>query len=149
MSRAELNWSHVVLFVLHSVALLWPSEWEVISRLFIVDQAISIHCFRETSLSDATTQYTTQPGKTRFTSHTRGLPIASRVNISAGLWTSWTSLMCRVFVCSDICWECRESFLFQQQRDLREYTQATIYIRKVIEDQRVRRQPDVATQRLR
>uniref|UniRef100_A0AAQ4QVM5 Ubiquitin carboxyl-terminal hydrolase 48 n=1 Tax=Gasterosteus aculeatus aculeatus TaxID=481459 RepID=A0AAQ4QVM5_GASAC len=80
------------------VALLWPSEWEVISRLFIVDQAISIHCFRETSLSDATTQYTTQP---------------------------------------DICWECRESFLFQQQRDLREYTQATIYIRKVIEDQRM------------
>ncbi|XP_037346646.2 ubiquitin carboxyl-terminal hydrolase 48 isoform X2 [Pungitius pungitius] len=80
------------------VAVLWPSEWEVISRLFIVDQPISIHCFRETSLSDATTQYTTQP---------------------------------------DICWECRESFLFQQQRDLREYTQATIYIRKVIEDQRM------------
>ncbi|KAL6111272.1 usp48 [Pungitius sinensis] len=80
------------------VAVLWPSEWEVISRLFIVDQPISIHCFRETSLSEATTQYTTQP---------------------------------------DICWECRESFLFQQQRDLREYTQATIYIRKVIEDQRM------------
>ncbi|KAM8913253.1 ubiquitin carboxyl-terminal hydrolase 48 isoform 1-T1 [Spinachia spinachia] len=80
------------------VAVLWPSEWEVISRLFIVDQPISIHCFRETSLRDATTQYTTQP---------------------------------------DICWECRESFLFQQQRDLREYTQATIYIRKVIEDQRM------------
>uniref|UniRef100_A0A7N8Y9E3 Ubiquitin carboxyl-terminal hydrolase 48 n=1 Tax=Mastacembelus armatus TaxID=205130 RepID=A0A7N8Y9E3_9TELE len=34
----------------------------------------------------------------------------------------------------NLCWECRESFLFQQQRDLREYTQATIYIRKVIED---------------
>ncbi|TNN88219.1 Ubiquitin carboxyl-terminal hydrolase 48 [Liparis tanakae] len=80
------------------VALLWPSEWEVISRLFIVDQPISIHCFKETTLSGPTTQYTTQP---------------------------------------DICWECRESFLFQQQRDLREYTQATIYIRKVIEDQRM------------
>ncbi|XP_054472926.1 ubiquitin carboxyl-terminal hydrolase 48 isoform X1 [Anoplopoma fimbria] len=78
------------------VALLWPSEWEVISRLFIVDQPISIHCFKETTLNGPTTQYTTQP---------------------------------------DICWECRESFLFQQQRDLREYTQATIYIRKVIEDQ--------------
>uniref|UniRef100_A0A3B4ZBK7 Ubiquitin specific peptidase 48 n=1 Tax=Stegastes partitus TaxID=144197 RepID=A0A3B4ZBK7_9TELE len=36
-----------------------------------------------------------------------------------------------------LCWECRESFLFQQQRDLREYTQATIYIRKVIEDKRM------------
>ncbi|MEQ2296012.1 Ubiquitin carboxyl-terminal hydrolase 48 [Ameca splendens] len=34
----------------------------------------------------------------------------------------------------DLCWECRESFLFQQQRDLREYTQATVYVRKVIED---------------
>ncbi|XP_074505051.1 ubiquitin carboxyl-terminal hydrolase 48 [Sebastes fasciatus] len=80
------------------VALLWPSEWEVINRLFIVDQPISIHCFKQTMLSGPTTQYTTQP---------------------------------------DLCWECRESFLFQQQRDLREYTQATIYIRKVIEDQRM------------
>uniref|UniRef100_A0A8C9YXK0 ubiquitinyl hydrolase 1 n=1 Tax=Sander lucioperca TaxID=283035 RepID=A0A8C9YXK0_SANLU len=80
------------------VALLWPSEWEVISRLFIVDQPISIHCFKQTTLSGPTTPYTTQP---------------------------------------DLCWECRESFLFQQQRDLREYTQATIYIRKVLEDQRM------------
>uniref|UniRef100_A0A4W6BWW8 Ubiquitin carboxyl-terminal hydrolase 48 n=1 Tax=Lates calcarifer TaxID=8187 RepID=A0A4W6BWW8_LATCA len=68
--------------------LLWPNEWEVISRLFIVDQPISIHCFKQTTPSD-------------------------------------------------LCWECRESFLFQQQRDLREYTQATIYIRKVIEDKRM------------
>uniref|UniRef100_A0A672YF54 Ubiquitin carboxyl-terminal hydrolase 48 n=1 Tax=Sphaeramia orbicularis TaxID=375764 RepID=A0A672YF54_9TELE len=37
----------------------------------------------------------------------------------------------------NLCWECREGFLFQQQRDLREYTQATIYIRKVIEDKRM------------
>ncbi|XP_029358401.1 ubiquitin carboxyl-terminal hydrolase 48 isoform X4 [Echeneis naucrates] len=80
------------------IALLWPNEWEVISRLFIVDQPISIHCFKQTSPSGPTTQYTTQP---------------------------------------DLCWECRESFLFQQQRDLREYTQATIYIRKVVEDKRM------------
>uniref|UniRef100_A0A3B4YJQ0 Ubiquitin carboxyl-terminal hydrolase 48 n=1 Tax=Seriola lalandi dorsalis TaxID=1841481 RepID=A0A3B4YJQ0_SERLL len=80
------------------IALLWPNEWEVISRLFIVDQPISIHCFKQTTTSGPTTQYTTQP---------------------------------------DLCWECRESFLFQQQRDLREYTQATIYIRKVIEDKRM------------
>uniref|UniRef100_A0AAQ6AAR3 Ubiquitin carboxyl-terminal hydrolase 48 n=1 Tax=Amphiprion ocellaris TaxID=80972 RepID=A0AAQ6AAR3_AMPOC len=80
------------------VALLWPNEWDVISRLFIVDQPISLHCFRQTTPTGSTTQYTTQP---------------------------------------DLCWECRESFLFQQQRDLREYTQATIYIRKVIEDKRM------------
>uniref|UniRef100_A0A3P8WKN3 Ubiquitin carboxyl-terminal hydrolase 48 n=1 Tax=Cynoglossus semilaevis TaxID=244447 RepID=A0A3P8WKN3_CYNSE len=71
------------------IALLWPSEWEVINRLFIVDQAISIHCLKDTKSPGITTQYTTQP---------------------------------------DLCWECRESFLFQQQRDLREYTQATVYI---------------------
>ncbi|XP_042262689.1 ubiquitin carboxyl-terminal hydrolase 48 isoform X1 [Thunnus albacares] len=80
------------------IALLWPSEWDVISRLFIVDQPISIHCFKQTTPTGPTTQYTTQP---------------------------------------DLCWECREGFLFQQQRDLREYTQATIYIRKVIEDKRM------------
>ncbi|KAM9859708.1 ubiquitin carboxyl-terminal hydrolase 48 isoform 1-T2 [Aulostomus maculatus] len=80
------------------IALLWPSEWEVIRRLFIVDQPISIHCIKQTAPTGYTTQYTTQP---------------------------------------DLCWECREGFLFQQQRDLREYTQATIYIRKVIEDQRM------------
>uniref|UniRef100_A0A3P9GZH0 Ubiquitin carboxyl-terminal hydrolase 48 n=1 Tax=Oryzias latipes TaxID=8090 RepID=A0A3P9GZH0_ORYLA len=79
------------------IALLWPSEWEVISRLFIVDQAISIHCLRE-STEGSTPQYTTQP---------------------------------------ELCWDCRESFLFQQQKDLREYNQATIYIRKVLEDARM------------
>uniref|UniRef100_A0A672YDI8 Ubiquitin carboxyl-terminal hydrolase 48 n=1 Tax=Sphaeramia orbicularis TaxID=375764 RepID=A0A672YDI8_9TELE len=68
------------------IALLWPSEWEVISRLFI-------------------------PGKkNQYLLHVRR---------------------------RDLCWECREGFLFQQQRDLREYTQATIYIRKVIEDKRM------------
>ncbi|XP_027135392.1 ubiquitin carboxyl-terminal hydrolase 48 [Larimichthys crocea] len=80
------------------IALLWPSEWDVISRLFIVDQPISIHCFNQATSTGPTTEYTTQP---------------------------------------HLCWECRESFLFQQQRDLREYTQATIYIRKVIEDKRM------------
>lgn len=77
------------------IALLWPSEWEVISRLFIVDQAISIRLCKESTPNGPVTQYTTKP---------------------------------------DLCWECREGFLFQQQKDLREYTQATIYIRKVIED---------------
>uniref|UniRef100_A0A8C5GT95 Ubiquitin carboxyl-terminal hydrolase 48 n=1 Tax=Gouania willdenowi TaxID=441366 RepID=A0A8C5GT95_GOUWI len=80
------------------IALLWPSEWEVVSRLFIVD-----HCVN----------------------------VATHL-IHACVCVSWC-----VFVCSDLCWECRESYLFQQQKDLREYTQATIYIRKVIEDKRV------------
>uniref|UniRef100_A0A674P5T5 Ubiquitin carboxyl-terminal hydrolase 48 n=1 Tax=Takifugu rubripes TaxID=31033 RepID=A0A674P5T5_TAKRU len=79
------------------IALLWPSEWEIISRLFIVDQQISIHRLTRTSPEGSCDQYTTQP---------------------------------------DLCWECRESFLFQQQRDLREYTQATVYVRKVVEDKR-------------
>lgn len=52
-----------LLVVSHSVALLWPSEWDVISRLFIVDQPISIHCLKRTTPSGCTTQYTTQPGK--------------------------------------------------------------------------------------
>ncbi|KAM4625621.1 ubiquitin carboxyl-terminal hydrolase 48 isoform 2-T3 [Polymixia lowei] len=80
------------------IALLWPSEWDVISRLFIVDQPISIHCSSHTTPTGSTTQYSTQP---------------------------------------ELCWECREGFIFQQQRDLREYTQATIYVRKVIEDKRM------------
>lgn len=77
------------------IALLWPSEWEVISRLFMVDKPIAISCVTQTTAESSTTHFTTQP---------------------------------------DLCWECRESFLFQQQRDLREYTQATVYVRKVIED---------------
>ncbi|CAL8256701.1 unnamed protein product [Arctogadus glacialis] len=80
------------------VALLWPSEWEVISKLFIVDQAISLHCSGPETATGTTPQYTTQP---------------------------------------ELCWECREGFIFQQQRDLREYTQATIYVRKVVEDKAV------------
>ncbi|KAM9800640.1 ubiquitin carboxyl-terminal hydrolase 48-like isoform X1 [Syngnathus typhle] len=80
------------------IALLWPSEWEVISKLFMVDQPISIRCFKQTTPSGPTAKYTTQP---------------------------------------DLCWECREGFLFQQQKDLREYTQATIYIRKIAEDKRM------------
>ncbi|XP_056131110.1 ubiquitin carboxyl-terminal hydrolase 48 [Lampris incognitus] len=83
------------------IALLWPSEWEVISKLFIVDQPISIHRSSQTMPSGSTTQYSTQP---------------------------------------ELCWDCREGFIFQQQRDLREYTQATIYVRKVIEDKMIIRE---------
>lgn len=117
---------HVVLFVLHSIALLWPNEWEVISRLFIVDQPISIHCFKETTPSGPTTQYTTQPGKRLMLAKNGSLRMST---------VQWEFQ--QYISPSDLCWECRESFLFQQQRDLREYTQATVYIRKVIEDKRV------------
>ena len=55
--------SQVVMFFLHSVALLWPSEWEVISKLFIVDQASSLHCSGPGTATGTTPQYTTQPGK--------------------------------------------------------------------------------------
>uniref|UniRef100_A0A670ZR19 Ubiquitin carboxyl-terminal hydrolase 48 n=1 Tax=Pseudonaja textilis TaxID=8673 RepID=A0A670ZR19_PSETE len=37
----------------------------------------------------------------------------------------------------NLCLDCREGLLYQQQRDLREYTQATIYVRKVVDDKKV------------
>ncbi|XP_070812409.1 ubiquitin carboxyl-terminal hydrolase 48 isoform X3 [Pituophis catenifer annectens] len=37
----------------------------------------------------------------------------------------------------ELCLDCREGLLYQQQRDLREYTQATIYVRKVVDDKKV------------
>uniref|UniRef100_A0AAY5JZY7 Ubiquitin carboxyl-terminal hydrolase 48 n=1 Tax=Esox lucius TaxID=8010 RepID=A0AAY5JZY7_ESOLU len=76
------------------IALLWPSEWDVISRHFLVDQPISI------------------------------------CRISEGL-----SLI--MFVYPELCRECREGFIFQQQRDMREYAQATVYVRKVTDDKRI------------
>lgn len=113
-------------FVLLSIALLWPSEWEIISRLFIVDQQISIHCLTRTTPDGPSAQYTTQPGELCRSAFTEASVKASDV------------MLARLsFTCSDLCWECRESFLFQQQRDLREYTQATVYVRKVVEDKRV------------
>ncbi|XP_028920775.1 ubiquitin carboxyl-terminal hydrolase 48 isoform X6 [Ornithorhynchus anatinus] len=36
-----------------------------------------------------------------------------------------------------LCPECREGLLCQQQRDLREYTQATIYVHKVVDNKKV------------
>lgn len=128
-SHLKVNGPAVVLFVLHSIALLWPSEWQVINRLFIVDKPISIHCLHQTTPTGPTTQFTTQPGKS-----------AALVLCLVPGWSVALRRFCNIwFVCADLCWECREGFLFQQQRDLREYTQATIYIRKIIEDKRVRR----------
>ncbi|XP_053725063.1 ubiquitin carboxyl-terminal hydrolase 48 [Synchiropus splendidus] len=89
------DYSSLVSGSMQNVALLWPSEWEVIRRLFIVDNCISIHCLRETSPTGAVVQFTTQP---------------------------------------DLCGDCREAFLAQQQKDQTEYSQATVYIRKVVKD---------------
>ncbi|KTG32657.1 hypothetical protein cypCar_00018321 [Cyprinus carpio] len=80
-----------------SIALLWPAEWEVISKMFLVDQAISICQIRDKTQDNGNVQYQTHP---------------------------------------DLCRECREGFIFQQQRDMREYAQATVYVRKVIDKKR-------------
>ncbi|KAJ8360631.1 hypothetical protein SKAU_G00171560 [Synaphobranchus kaupii] len=81
------------------IALLWPSEWDVISRLFLVDQPISICRISEkTPNGTVNVEYTTQP---------------------------------------ELCLDCREGLIFQQQRDMREYAQATVYIRKVIDNKKI------------
>lgn len=80
------------------VALLWPAEWDVICRQFLVDQPISICRIHDKEQDNVNVQYHTQP---------------------------------------ELCGECREGFIFQQQRDLREYAQATVYIRKVIDSKKM------------
>uniref|UniRef100_A0A4W4HQ75 Ubiquitin carboxyl-terminal hydrolase 48 n=1 Tax=Electrophorus electricus TaxID=8005 RepID=A0A4W4HQ75_ELEEL len=79
------------------IALLWPAEWDVICRLFLVDQPICI-CRTQDMQDSGSVQYRTEP---------------------------------------ELCRECREGFIFQQQRDLREYAQATVYVRKVIDSKRM------------
>uniref|UniRef100_A0A4W5QYJ2 Ubiquitin carboxyl-terminal hydrolase 48 n=1 Tax=Hucho hucho TaxID=62062 RepID=A0A4W5QYJ2_9TELE len=81
------------------IALLWPDEWEVISRHFLVDQPISICRISEATPNGSSVEYTTQP---------------------------------------ELCRDCREGFIFQQQRDMREYAQATVYVRKVLDDKRLK-----------
>lgn len=81
------------------IALLWPSEWDVIQKLFMVDHIIKIA--RRTVTADDTS--------------------------AAALYVSDPEL----------CLECREGLLCQQERDLREYAQATIYIHKVVDNKKV------------
>ncbi|KAM4015814.1 LOW QUALITY PROTEIN: ubiquitin carboxyl-terminal hydrolase 48 [Anomaloglossus baeobatrachus] len=76
-------------------ALLWPSEWDVIRRLFIVDHTIRIS---RTVSEAAAALYESDP---------------------------------------ELCPECREGLLCQQERDLREYAQATIYVHKVVDNKKV------------
>jgi len=80
------------------IALIWPSEWQMIQKLFVVDHVIKI---TRTEVGDA------NPSETQYISEPK------------------------------LCPECREGLLCQQQRDLREYTQATIYVHKVVDNKKV------------
>uniref|UniRef100_A0A803XQJ8 Ubiquitin carboxyl-terminal hydrolase 48 n=1 Tax=Meleagris gallopavo TaxID=9103 RepID=A0A803XQJ8_MELGA len=79
------------------IALIWPSEWERIQKLFVVDHVIKI----------TRTRAAGEPENALYSSEPQ------------------------------LCPECREGLLCQQQRDLREYTQATIYIHKVVDNKKV------------
>ncbi|XP_052547662.1 ubiquitin carboxyl-terminal hydrolase 48 isoform X3 [Tympanuchus pallidicinctus] len=78
------------------IALIWPSEWERIQKIFVVDHVIKIT-------------------RTRVAGEPEGALYSSE---------------------PQLCPECREGLLCQQQRDLREYTQATIYIHKVVDNKK-------------
>uniref|UniRef100_A0A673TWW9 Ubiquitin carboxyl-terminal hydrolase 48 n=1 Tax=Suricata suricatta TaxID=37032 RepID=A0A673TWW9_SURSU len=80
------------------IALIWPSEWQMIQKLFVVDHVIKIIRTEAGDVSPSETQYISEP---------------------------------------KLCPECREGLLCQQQRDLREYTQATVYVHKVVDDKKV------------
>ncbi|XP_033015280.1 ubiquitin carboxyl-terminal hydrolase 48 isoform X1 [Lacerta agilis] len=80
------------------IALIWPSEWEKIQKLFVVDYAIRVIRRQPADASPEAPLFITEP---------------------------------------ELCSECREGLLCQQQRDLREYAQATIYVRKVVDNKKV------------
>lgn len=46
-----------------SIALLWPDEWEVISKMFLVDNSISIRRMPDTTQDNSGVCYQTQPGE--------------------------------------------------------------------------------------
>ncbi|XP_061456822.1 ubiquitin carboxyl-terminal hydrolase 48 isoform X2 [Rhineura floridana] len=80
------------------IALIWPSEWEKIQKLFVVDHAVRVIRRRPSEANPETPLFITEP---------------------------------------ELCSDCREGLLCQQQRDLREYAQATIYVRKVVDNKKV------------
>ncbi|XP_060115140.1 ubiquitin carboxyl-terminal hydrolase 48 [Heteronotia binoei] len=80
------------------IAVIWPSEWGKIQKLFVVDHAIRVIRRRPAEAGLDTPLYITEP---------------------------------------ELCSDCREGLLCQQQRDLREYAQATIYVRKVVDNTKV------------
>ncbi|XP_054979011.1 ubiquitin carboxyl-terminal hydrolase 48-like isoform X3 [Sorex araneus] len=82
------------------IAVIWPSEWEMLQKFFAVDQAIKIIRMETEKENDLEIHYISEP---------------------------------------NVCLECREGLLCQKQRDLFEYTQATIYILKVVDDKKAMR----------
>lgn len=80
------------------IALIWPTEWQTMQKLFVVDHIIKITRTEVRDVNHSEAQYISEP---------------------------------------KLCPECREGLLCQQQRDLREYTQATIYVHKVVDNKKV------------
>lgn len=63
---------------------------------------------------------------------------SSLMNTQWQLWYVFLEVLRRHFCfVLELCPECREGLLCQQQRDLREYTQATIYVHKVVDNKKV------------
>ncbi|XP_054857186.1 ubiquitin carboxyl-terminal hydrolase 48 isoform X1 [Eublepharis macularius] len=80
------------------IALIWPSEWGKIQKLFVVDHTVRVIRRQPAEAGPGNAHYVTEP---------------------------------------ELCSDCREGLLCQQQRDLREYAQATIYVRKVVDNTKV------------
>lgn len=48
---------------MHSIALLWPAEWDVIYKMFLVDHVISIYRIHDKTQDNGIVQYQTHPGE--------------------------------------------------------------------------------------
>ncbi|MED6285002.1 hypothetical protein CHARACLAT_024617, partial [Characodon lateralis] len=79
------------------IALLWPNEWEVISRLFIVDKPIAIHCVRQTTQDSSTMQYTTQPDSLKLPPFAVMTEILTSGRLSVNLWEVLSRLFGKLF----------------------------------------------------
>ncbi|KAM4651925.1 LOW QUALITY PROTEIN: ubiquitin carboxyl-terminal hydrolase 48 [Discoglossus pictus] len=81
------------------IALIWPDEWDLIKKLFIVDYTVKItRTFVTEEDNTTSTKYVSEP---------------------------------------KLCPDCREGLLCQQERDMREYAQATIYVHKVVDNKKI------------
>lgn len=53
---------------LHSIALIWPSEWQTIQKLFVVDHVIKITRTEVEDVHPSETQYISEPSKFSYCS---------------------------------------------------------------------------------
>ena len=53
---------------LHSIALIWPSEWQMIQKLFVVDHVIKIMRTEGGDANPSETQYISEPSKFSYCS---------------------------------------------------------------------------------